>query len=265
MSNDIVAAFCAHQRVVGRAQRTIDRRAWSLTAWARHLDERGVTLATATIDDLEIFLARWPSPQSRYSICADIHQLYRYARRSRPGLADPTDRLDRIRVPRRAATPIPAADVQRLITAVAEADRLVVMLAAYAGLRTVEIAAADSHDVDLGGRWLTVRGKGGHVDRVPIAAPLAAELARQSRHGRLVSPPTGAAVGARIRRLLRRHGIAGRPHDLRHSFATEAVRATNGNIVAVSRLMRHAEVATTMRYVRPDFDLHAVVDRLYAA
>ena len=70
-------------------------------------------------------------------------------------------------------------------------------------------------------------------------------------------------MSARIRRLLRRHGIAGRPHDLRHSFGTEAAEVCNGNVVHVQRLMRHAEVATTMRYVRPSGDLHAVVDRLY--
>jgi integrase/recombinase XerD len=81
----------------------------------------------------------------------------------------------------------------------------------------------------------------------------------------LLPQSSGIAVGDRIRTLLRRYGIDGRPHDLRHSFATEAVDRSNGNIVLVSKLMRHAEVTTTMRYVRLDRSGHDLVDRLYGA
>jgi integrase/recombinase XerD len=253
-----ITAFLAHQRVVGRARRTIERRAWSLGLWVEHLAG-----AAATVELLETFLARFPAPQSRYSIRCDIHQLYRWLRRSLPDLVDPTEQLDPIKVPRRAASPIHADDVRRLLDGCVGADRLVILLAAHAGLRVSEIARVRGEDVDLERRWLTVLGKGGHLDVVPISTVLAAELARHPRHGRLLTFHNGQAVSARIRRLFRRHGIVGRPHDLRHSFGTEAAEACNGNVVSVQRLMRHAEVATTMRYVRPRGDLHAVVDRLY--
>jgi integrase len=74
---------------------------------------------------------------------------------------------------------------------------------------------------------------------------------------------TGGGVGSRIRILFRRHGIVGRPHDLRHSFATEAARWCNWNLVAVKGLMRHSEVTTTMRYVRPPDTGHNIVDAMY--
>jgi integrase/recombinase XerD len=255
-----ITGFLAHQRIIGRARRTIERRAWSLNLWAEHLGT-----GVATVADVETFLARFPAPQSRYSIRCDIHQLYRWLRRSFPDVVDPTEGLDPITVPRRAASPIHTDEVRRLLDVVDDpADRLVILLAAHAGLRVSEIARVRGEDADLERRWLTVCGKGGHLDVVPISATLAAELARHPRHGRLFTFHNGQAVSARIRRLFRRHGIVGRPHDLRHSFGTEAAEACNGNIVSVQQLMRHAEVATTMRYVRPRGDLHAVVDRLYS-
>ena len=38
-------------------------------------------------------------------------------------------------------------------------------------------------------------------------------------------------------------------HALRHAFATTCYRAT-GDILAVSRLLGHSSVATTMRYIQ---------------
>ena len=258
-----IQRFLCHQRVIGRAPRTIARRAWSLGHWVEHLQRCGMTLSTATTGDVETFLARFPTAQSRYSIRCDIHQLYRYLRRTLPTLTDPTDGLDPISVPRRSASPIHADDVRRLVDVTTGTDRLIVLLAAHAGLRVSEIARVRGEDADLARRWLTVTGKGGHRDVVPISATLADELAGHPRHGRLVAHRNGQAVAARIRRLFRRYGIVGRPHDLRHSFGTEAAAVCNGNVVKVQQLMRHAEVATTMRYVRPSGDLHPVVDHLY--
>jgi integrase len=63
--------------------------------------------------------------------------------------------------------------------------------------------------------------------------------------------------------VLRRHGIAERPHDLRAAFATACADASGGNVVLTAQLMRHRDVATTMRYIRSNSDGLAVVDRLY--
>jgi integrase/recombinase XerD len=263
----LIPAYSAHQRVLGFSPRTVRRRQWSLGRWGAYLDEHGATVDTATVELLEQFLAGWAAPSSRYSIRSDIHTLYTWARRR--GLvagADPTDDLPAVKVPRRAATPITPADVRRLIDgAASELDRLIVCLAAYAGLRVSEIAALRGEDVDLVGRCLVVRaGKGGLDGVVPLADELATVLARWPRRGRLV-PINGQSVGDHIRRLLRVHGVAGRAHDLRHSFATQAARRTGGNLVLVAQLMRHADVATTRRYVQWHTTGHEVVTGLYDA
>jgi len=254
-----------HQRVRGFSARTIDRRAWSLALWAQHCHLVDVELGAARPLQVEQFLARWPSPQSRYSVRSDLHQFYAYAVANELLGADPTDGVPAPKLPRRAASPIDPAVVARLIDAARGLDRLVLMLAACAGLRISEIAALDGADVDLEHRVLTVRaGKGGSDSTVPIIDELASELERWPSSGRLV-PMCGASVGDRIRRLLRRHGVAGRPHDLRHTFATVMAERLNGNLYAVAALMRHAEVATTQRYVpRPVVD-PATISGMYGA
>ena len=237
------------------SRRTIDRRAWSLALWAQHCHLCDVGLGTARPLHVEQFLARWPAAQSRYSVRSDLHQFYVFAVANELLAADPTVGVPAPKLPRRAATPIDPAVVARLVDCSTGLDRLVLMLAACAGLRTSEIAGLDGGDVDLAHRVLTVRaGKGGSFSTVPIVDELAVELARWPATGRLV-PMCGASVGDRLRRLLRRHGVTGRPHDLRHTFAAVMADRLNGNLYAVATLMRHAEVATTQRYVpRPAVD-----------
>jgi integrase/recombinase XerD len=243
-----------HQADRGFSPRTIERRAWSLALWTEHCHLAEVDISTAGMLHVEDFLARWRSPQSRYSVRSDLHQFYVFA--IVRGLLDndPTERVPAPKVPKRSSTPIDPNIVAVLIDSSAGLDRLVLMLAACAGLRISEIAALDGVDVDLEHRVLTVRqGKGGSDSTVPIVDELAVELACWPSAGRLV-PMLGASVGDRIRRLLRRNGVAGRPHDLRHTFAA-VMHDRLGNLYEVSVLMRHAEVATTQRYVRrPQID-----------
>ena len=50
-------------------------------------------------------------------------------------------------------------------------------------------------------------------------------------------------------------------HDLRHTAATRMAEAT-GNIIAVSRILGHTNIFTTMRYAHPDKSLIACTDSL---
>jgi integrase len=127
-----------------------------------------------------------------------------------------------------------------------------------------EIAALDMADVDREARILVVRcGKGGRDDVVPLADELAAVLPAS---GPAVSYATGAAVSDAIRRVYRRAGVkARRPHDLRASFGTAAARRAQGNMRLVQRLMRHASVTSTERYVQWNPDGGEVVNGLHDA
>jgi integrase len=60
----------------------------------------------------------------------------------------------------------------------------------------------------------------------------------------------------------RRAGIEGlRFHDLRHSAATRMIES-GANIVAVSKILGHSDIKTTMRYTHPDNSLKDALENL---
>jgi len=137
---------------------------------------------------------------------------------------------------------------------------VLVWLAFGAGLRVGELAALRVEDVQLGDHpQMEVCGKGGRRRVVPLSPPLpevfAAWLARPdvATRGPLVPALRGGHMSSRtIQYLLggamRRAGIPGTPHSLRHTYATELLRAGKGsNLLAVSKLLGHRSVRTTER------------------
>ncbi|MGO2669010.1 MAG: tyrosine-type recombinase/integrase [Microbacterium gubbeenense] len=66
------------------------------------------------------------------------------------------------------------------------------------------------------------------------------------------SGPVGPhAVSSAIRHSMLRVGLDGKPHQLRHSYGTELVRA-GVNLRVVQQLMRHESPATTAIYTAVD-------------
>jgi integrase/recombinase XerC len=159
-------------------------------------------------------------------------------------------------------------------------DLAVLHLFYASGLRLSELAELDLEDVNLSGRMLRVRGKGGKERLVPfhrqamlaVRAMLADHDGRGStepatrgargRHARRRDPlffnARGGRLGTRsIDRLVRRYvreaaigrGIS--PHALRHSFATHLLQA-GADLRAIQELLGHAQLSTTQRYTHLD-------------
>lgn len=64
---------------------------------------------------------------------------------------------------------------------------------------------------------------------------------------------------------MRQCGVHASLHQLRHSFATEAMRVARGNVPMVMHLMGHASPETTMGYASwSGGDAAPVVRQLYA-
>jgi len=131
-------------------------------------------------------------------------------------------------------------------------DELPVALMLHAGLRRAEVAAVRGEDVDHAAGLLTVRGKGGHTDVVPLPACVA-RLVPPGTKGRLV--PVGAAtVAERVVKAMHRAGVVGlTSHALRRTFATRLMH-DGVPAIDVMRRMRHRSLGTTTRYVRSSFD-----------
>lgn len=133
------------------------------------------------------------------------------------------------------------------------------LLAAHAGLRCVEIAQVRGSDL-VNGR-LYVKGKGGKTRTVPIVnRELVAALAEKpgwlfpNGRGSHLSP---GHVSRLLSDALPEHWTA---HTLRHRMATAGYAATR-DLLAVGRVLGHARPETTQRYVLlPDDAVMAVIN-----
>ena len=248
MSDNHLTAFRRWQRTRGLAQATIKRRDASLTGFAEYITP--LPLLEAEPDLIDDWLGTHPSPATRRAYRSDLMAFYTWA--AKRGLCtNPVLAVDGIRVPRTLPRPVPASHLRAVLTSAPSDVRLMIALAAYAGLRRSEIANLDASDIDLLSipPTLAVRGGKGGKDRiVPVHPDLAVELATAPRHGKVVGV-RASTVGHRIADHLRQVGIEATAHQLRHTFGTELARATDGNVILIATLMGHADIATSMGYI----------------
>ena len=152
------------------------------------------------------------------------------------------------------ASPRPTPD-DVWAAALAAADdrgRLMMRLAAEAGLRRSEVAKVHSRDL-LTGPSLLVHGKGAKDRVIPINDDLAQAISQADGWlfpGRIDGHMTPRSVGNVVTDALPDGWTM---HTLRHRFATRAYRGSR-NLRAVQTLLGHASVATTERYTAVDDD-----------
>lgn len=171
---------------------------------------------------------------------------------------------------------LPADEVERLImscrraTVTGQRDYTVLLLLARLGFRAGEVVALTLDDIDWEAGELTVRGKGGREDRLPIPWDVGHAMATYLRHGRpqdcstrrffvrRKAPRRGfassVAVCTIVRRAIERAGIASPrkgAHLLRHSLATEMLRK-GASLAEIGEILRHRLVDTTAIYTKVD-------------
>jgi site-specific recombinase XerD len=144
-------------------------------------------------------------------------------------------------------------------------DRAIAGLMLYCGLRSAEVLALAVADVDIGGRWLHVLGKGQRERRVPLDADVASVIQiyllterPESAAQRLFIVAKGPTLGqplseAGLRTVFRYHRgltgiVGGHPHALRHTFGT-ALAEAGVDMAVMQLLLGHAHVNTTARYI----------------
>jgi len=167
---------------------------------------------------------------------------------------------------------------QLLASAPTARDRLILLIAAYAGLRVSEIVKLQVEHLDFEDAMLEVHAGKGDQDRtIPMHARIAwalkaylggrrtgwvfaAPRASHGASGHLTSRAVQLMVAAAAARAqIVRHVT---PHKLRHTFAT-ALLSSGADLITIKDLLGHSSVATTQIYAAalPE-RLRSAVDRL---
>lgn len=145
-------------------------------------------------------------------------------------------------------------------------DLAMITLMCRLGLRCAEVASLELDDIDWPGGTLTVRGKAGRIDRMPLPVDAGQALAGYLADGRPAAGTRAVFVRAKapftvlrpssvscvVARAARRAGLGiVHGHRLRHTAATATLNA-GATLEEVAQLLRHEGIATTVIYAKTD-------------
>jgi integrase/recombinase XerC len=203
----------------------------------------------ATAGDLvDVLGTRTWGPETRKSCRSVFVAFYEWAHLSGWVDPNPAGNLPKMSVPTRTARPAPLSVLEAALAHARPDVRLMMLFAAYAGLRCAEVAGV--HHDDLSDGLLYVHGKGGKVRVVPLEHPELVEAVTGALGyvfpGRSGGHMVPGSVSALLSDALPSHWTG---HTLRHRFATQAYAGTR-DLLTVSALLGHSRPETTQRYVR---------------
>lgn len=176
---------------------------------------------------------------------------------------DPMERVRKPRAGRRALRVLRTEHVEHLLsTRMHRRTRTMILLMAYQGLRCFEVAKVAGRDLDLISHELVVLGKGDVEAVLPLHPLVEAEAARYgqgwwfpqhtpNREADGGGHVLGSSVSTIVSTAMKRAGVPGTAHSLRHWYATELLRAGVDTRVT-QELMRHASLQTTQQYLHVD-------------
>lgn len=257
-----ISAWCLDMERRGILERSIEHRRCEAKALAN-----AMPLSEVRLEAFHQFLERRPgrkgspriSDRTRQGWMSTMSDLYDFGIRA--GYIDASDIVGARQPKLRATLPRPISDAN-LRQAIRYADQrmtLWLMLMAFAGLRTGEIAKLDERDVLVeSDPWkLFVTGKGRKERVVPVHPELREKLEAWPPQGPALfvtytgRPFTAEGVSKTTCAYLDKLGIRDRPHSIRHWFATRALDSCS-NLRVVQELLGHANPNTTAIYTKLD-------------
>lgn len=215
---------------------------------------------------------RKPASVNRY--VQDLRAAYNLARRNGKAERNPVADVRLLRENNKRIREVTDKEETRLLAALEPrrggADlRPLVRLLLETGLRLGEVCGLRWSDVDWIGGFATLQQtKAGERQHVPLSAEALTILRGLGPgNGHIFArkdgrPWTTNFVGCTFAKAVRRGGIPDlRAHDLRHTFACRKLRA-GVDLYTVSKLLRHASVTMSERYVHlTRGDLKAAAER----
>jgi site-specific recombinase XerD len=173
----------------------------------------------------------------------------------------------RVKAPRRVVEPLSATEVRQFLRTLRRyRDLAIVHLMLLCGLRSAEVLQLQLSDILAEDKQLRIRGKGNRERVLPLPQVVARSISdyvrwerRAERTARLFviqqgsrrgAPMTLAGLRSLFRHRRRDHAVArANPHRFRHTFGADMARS-GVRLPILQRLMGHADVSTTLRYIQ---------------
>lgn len=218
----------------------------------------GATLLEITAKDIMRFTSRPEiSNSSRAAYHTHIRAWCRWLAKTGHRLDDPSLDTPTPKPPKCRPRPIADDQLPALIAAATRRrTKMMVLLAALAGLRVHEIAKVRGQDIDHAAGLLYVSGKGDKTATVPLHPMILAYAEFFPVKGYWFPSYTNPAapilrnsVSKAISDTMERAGINGTPHQLRHWYATRLL-AGGADLRTVQELMRHESLMSTAIYTQ---------------
>lgn len=258
---DLVAYVYWARNVRGLAETTIRVRADLLYRLSLFL---GVPLREAQVWQLlrfEHLAIAGRAPQTRHAYVSHLRAFFAWLKQQGLITEDPSLMLTMPKVPRGLPRPIEEDDLAVALAVARPKMRAMLTLAAYAGLRAIEIAGLNWDDLRResdGSNYVIVRhGKGDKARTVEVGQTVVRALQAygiQRRgpvflgaDGRRIDP---RSVSSACNRFLRRHDIDATLHQLRHRYGVIGYQLTL-DLRLMQEQLGHASPATTQIYTRP--------------
>lgn len=248
----------AIEEVIGRLEQSYKARGWSDYMFKNDmclLLRLGKHPQLATTSDLENVVLQGRMQSTRAMYVARFKSMYTHMRRLGLVTSRVDEELMSIKKPRSVPRPLTHDEALRVMTESNESVRDWFILGCRAGLRSMEVAGIRGEDFsNLGnGKFeMRIRGKGKTDLIIPAHRDVAEVFDRHKTLGKLWDIPS-KRLSEKAGKEMRKLGIPpGRAkfHACRHYFATSVLEASGWDLLTTSKLMRHANVATTTGYTQ---------------
>lgn len=278
-SDHVALRHLTHMRNRGLAPIYVDQRRRALLGLVQSLGKELLDITAADLDEWQsTALATRTTGRSRNTLLTHVREFYRWAHAQEVTADDRGRHLVRAKAARLVPRPIGESSLAMALTMAPDRVRPMLYLAAYEGLRACEIAALrreDVRDADTPAT-LVVLGKGRKERVLPASAQVLMELHAHGmpkrgaifhmhdRDGQPTARPiTAHRVSAACNTYLQEVEAGASLHQLRHRFASQALRCSGGDLRLVQEMLGHSSPATTAIYTQWATDRAAsVIDAL---
>lgn len=271
------------QQAQGLSQRTIEARISRVYELADHMagDPEKATVGEvvafmASVTQRQGYKEETVGPSTLATYHSHLRAWFKWLVKREHRIDNPMDRIDAPKADEPEPRPVTDRELLAIFDVpVHKRTKMMLLLAAFEGLRVHEIAKVRGEHINLHDNLLRVIGKGRKDKTIPIH-PLVAALAPEfpvkgywfptnargnASHG-TEGPILARSVSSIVADVFDRAGVDGGAHRLRHWYATVLING-GASTRLVQTLLRHNSIQSTERYtlINPD-DQQAAVLRI---